>query len=86
MVRITNGFDNKFRDPLADSRRGRGTVEHIFILRNIRDCGMAENVIDHVRELREGLLLCAPKEPLRTHGELRNPKQFHHNYEDLKGG
>ena len=58
-------------------RRGRGTVEHILIFAkyNRRGSGIAEHFIHHLRELREGILLRVPKEPLETHGELRNSKQ-----------
>ena len=33
--RIRDGVNSKLRDEQADFRSGRGTVEHIFILRNI---------------------------------------------------
>jgi len=35
ITRMRDGIDNKLRQEQADFRKGRGTTEQIFILRNI---------------------------------------------------
>ena len=48
--RIRDGVNSNLRDEQAGFRSGRGTVEQIFILRNIKKTGsgMAGNSIHHV--------------------------------------